>query len=159
MRGRVSCWLVWCRDFGRRVRSLVSFWTSTFLFEIVARMKRRRFVMEPRSVLVTEVPSRIFSFSFLQQFRTEMSTSKNSPRIVLACRNPGTKLTNNLPSLAFFLRDTLILLWFIFSLPLRVAVQRSNFRRLLRTVEALSDLGPELTAEREFAQTARVMLS
>ena len=89
----------------------------------------------------------------------EMSTSKNSPRIVLACRNPGTKLTNNLLSLAFFLRDTLILLWSIFSLPLRVAVQRSNFRRLLRTVEALSDLGPELTAEREFAQTARVMLS
>jgi putative nucleotidyltransferase with HDIG domain len=40
-----------------------------------------------------------------------------------------------------------------------VAVQRDNFRRLLRTVEALSDLGPELTAEREFSQTARVMLS
>src|SRR5438067_12011427 len=88
-----------------------------------------------------------------------MSTSKNSPRIVLACRNPGTKLTNNLPSLAFFLRDTLIWLWFIFSLPLRVAVQRSNLRRLLHTVEELSDLGPELTAGREFAQTARVMLS
>src|SRR5437588_11125378 len=89
----------------------------------------------------------------------EMSPSKNSPSIVLACRNPGTKLTNNLPSLAFFLRDTLILLWFIFSLPLRVAVQRSNFRRLLRTVETLSDLGLELTAVREFAHTARVMLS
>jgi putative nucleotidyltransferase with HDIG domain len=40
-----------------------------------------------------------------------------------------------------------------------VAVQRDNFRRLLRTVEALSDLGPELTAERDFPQTARVMLS
>ena len=40
-----------------------------------------------------------------------------------------------------------------------MAVQRDNFRRLLRTVEALSDLGPELTAEREFSQTARVMLS
>jgi putative nucleotidyltransferase with HDIG domain len=39
-----------------------------------------------------------------------------------------------------------------------VAVQRDNFRRLLRTVEALSDLGPELTAERDFPQTARVML-
>ena len=37
---------------------------------------------------------------------------------------------------------------------LRVAVQKKNFRRLLRTVEALSDLGPELTAEREFSQTA-----
>src|SRR5439155_8234171 len=113
-----------------------------------------------RSREQTEVPSRILSFpNFGHDFRMEMSTSKNSPRIVLACRNPGTKLTNNLLSLAFFLRDTLILLWSIFSLPLRVAVQRSNFRRLLRTVEALSDLGPELTAEREFAQTARVMLS
>jgi putative nucleotidyltransferase with HDIG domain len=40
-----------------------------------------------------------------------------------------------------------------------VAVQRDNFRRLLRTVEALSDLGPELTAGREFSETARVMLA
>jgi putative nucleotidyltransferase with HDIG domain len=39
-----------------------------------------------------------------------------------------------------------------------VAVQKNNFRRLLRTVEALSDLGPEMTAEREFSQTARAML-
>src|SRR5208283_5486228 len=34
-----------------------------------------------------------------------------------------------------------------------------NFRRLLRTVEALSDLGPEMTAEREFPQTARAMVA
>jgi len=40
-----------------------------------------------------------------------------------------------------------------------VAGQKTNFRRLLRTVEALSDLGPELTAERDFSQTARVLLS
>ncbi|HET7205498.1 MAG TPA: HD domain-containing phosphohydrolase [Terriglobales bacterium] len=38
-------------------------------------------------------------------------------------------------------------------------MQKSNFRRLLRTVEALSDLGPEMTAERDFSQTARTMLS
>jgi putative nucleotidyltransferase with HDIG domain len=38
-------------------------------------------------------------------------------------------------------------------------VQKNNFRRLLRTVEALSDLGPEMTAEREFPQTARAMIS
>jgi putative nucleotidyltransferase with HDIG domain len=44
-------------------------------------------------------------------------------------------------------------------LPQRVPLQKDNFRRLLRTVEALSDLGPEITAEREFAQTARAMLS
>lgn len=36
---------------------------------------------------------------------------------------------------------------------------KNNFRRLLRTVEALSDLGPELTAERDFSQTAQVMLA
>jgi len=40
-----------------------------------------------------------------------------------------------------------------------VAVQKDNFRRLLRTVEALSDLGPAITGEREFPQTARAMLS
>jgi putative nucleotidyltransferase with HDIG domain len=43
--------------------------------------------------------------------------------------------------------------------PLRVALQKENFRRVLRTVEALSDLGPELTEEREFAQTAILMLN
>ncbi len=45
------------------------------------------------------------------------------------------------------------------SLPRIVAVQKNNFRRLLRTVEALSDLGPEMTAERDFPETARTMLA
>jgi putative nucleotidyltransferase with HDIG domain len=40
-----------------------------------------------------------------------------------------------------------------------VAIETQNLRRLLRTVEALSELGPELTAEREFPETARRMLS
>src|SRR5579872_7370985 len=40
-----------------------------------------------------------------------------------------------------------------------MAVQKDNFRRLLRAVEALSDLGPAMTAEREFPQTAQAMLS
>jgi putative nucleotidyltransferase with HDIG domain len=38
-------------------------------------------------------------------------------------------------------------------------MQKDNFRRLLRTVEALSDLGPAMTAGREFPQTARAMLT
>ncbi len=38
-------------------------------------------------------------------------------------------------------------------------MQKNNFRRLLRTVEALSDLGPAMTAEREFPDTARTMLA
>jgi putative nucleotidyltransferase with HDIG domain len=46
-----------------------------------------------------------------------------------------------------------------FLLAFSVAVQKNNFRRLLRTVEALSDLGPEMTAEREFSQTARAMVA
>ena len=49
------------------------------------------------------------------------------------------------------------MLWFFAAVC--VAGQKSNFRRLLRTVEALSDLGPELTAERDFQHTARVLLS
>jgi putative nucleotidyltransferase with HDIG domain len=40
-----------------------------------------------------------------------------------------------------------------------VAVPKNNLRRLLRTVEALSELGPEMTAEREFHQTASAMVS
>src|SRR5207245_10791243 len=40
-----------------------------------------------------------------------------------------------------------------------VTVQTTNFRRLLRTVEALSELGPALTAEREFSETSRRMRS
>jgi len=40
-----------------------------------------------------------------------------------------------------------------------LAVQKNNFRLLLRTVETLTDLGPELTAERDFSQTAPLMLS
>jgi len=45
------------------------------------------------------------------------------------------------------------------SLALHQAMQKDNFRRLLRTVEALSDLGPAMTTERDFPQTARAMLS
>jgi putative nucleotidyltransferase with HDIG domain len=39
-----------------------------------------------------------------------------------------------------------------------LSVQKNNLRRLLRTVEALSDLGPEMTAEREFPQRAATMV-
>jgi putative nucleotidyltransferase with HDIG domain len=35
----------------------------------------------------------------------------------------------------------------------------TNLRTLLRTVEALADLGPELTADRDFRQTAHTMLA
>jgi len=38
-------------------------------------------------------------------------------------------------------------------------LQGTNLKKLLRTVEALADLGPELTADRDFRQTARTMLS
>src|SRR5260370_3132174 len=68
------------------------------------------------------------------------------------------KVTNNTLShrgfLACYAQSALAI-----SLPLPVAVQTNNFRRLLRTVEALSELGPELTAEREFSETSRLMLS
>jgi putative nucleotidyltransferase with HDIG domain len=38
-------------------------------------------------------------------------------------------------------------------------LQGTNLKKLLRTVEALADLGPELTADRDFRQTARIMLA
>ena len=41
----------------------------------------------------------------------------------------------------------------------RVNEPKENFRRLLRTVETISELGPHMTAEQEFTQTAHTMLS
>ncbi len=38
-------------------------------------------------------------------------------------------------------------------------MQTADLKKLFRTVEALTDLGPELTADRDFRQTARVMLT
>ena len=38
-------------------------------------------------------------------------------------------------------------------------MQKDNLRRLLRTVEALSDLGPEMTGEQDFPQRARSMVT
>jgi putative nucleotidyltransferase with HDIG domain len=38
-------------------------------------------------------------------------------------------------------------------------LQGTNYKKLFRTVEALADLGPELTADRDFRQTARAMLA
>ncbi len=38
-------------------------------------------------------------------------------------------------------------------------MQAANLKKLLKTVEALADLGPELTADRDFRQTARAMLT
>ena len=40
-----------------------------------------------------------------------------------------------------------------------MAIQTHNFRRLLHTVEALSELGPALAVEHEFSETARRMLN
>ena len=38
-------------------------------------------------------------------------------------------------------------------------MQAANLKKLLKTVEALADLGPELTADRDFRQTARALLT
>ena len=38
-------------------------------------------------------------------------------------------------------------------------MQGTNLKKLLRTVESLAELGPELTADRDFGQTARTMLT
>ncbi len=53
---------------------------------------------------------------------------------------------------------TLRTLWFL-AVPPREALPGANLRKLLRTVEALADLGPELTADRDFRQTARTILT
>jgi putative nucleotidyltransferase with HDIG domain len=43
--------------------------------------------------------------------------------------------------------------------PPQEALQGTNLKKLLRTVEALADLGPALTADRDFRHTARTMLT
>src|SRR2546428_10431785 len=68
---------------------------------------------------------------------------------------PYTTLFRSPPS-PVWLRVTLFVLW-TFLLPPCVAAQKNNFRRLLRTVEALSDLGPALTAARDFPPAPRAM--
>src|SRR4030088_1350970 len=49
-------------------------------------------------------------------------------------------------------------LWFLACTSAR-GLQGTNLKKLLRTVEALADLGPELTADRDFRKTARTMLT
>jgi putative nucleotidyltransferase with HDIG domain len=53
---------------------------------------------------------------------------------------------------------TLITLWFL-ARPPQEALQGTNLKRFIRTFEALTDLGPELTADRDFRQTAHMMLT
>ncbi len=53
---------------------------------------------------------------------------------------------------------TLVLIYLSAS-EIGVGVNRDNLRRVLRTVEALSDLGPQITAEHEFPEIARSMLT
>src|SRR5271167_656972 len=70
-----------------------------------------------------------------------------------------THQTNQQPALAGRCSRMLRSFCSAFSAPLVLAVETNNFRRLLRTVEALSELGPELTAERDFTETSRRMLT
>src|SRR3989454_4958841 len=69
-------------------------------------------------------------------------------------RNCRTKLTNKPPPSPVWLRVTLFVLW-TFLLPPCVAAQKNNFRRLMRTIEPLSDLVPALTVVRGFSRTER----
>src|ERR1700686_4490724 len=49
-------------------------------------------------------------------------------------------------------------LWFLACTSAR-GLQGANLKKLLRTVEALADLGPELTADRDFRQTAGAVVT
>jgi putative nucleotidyltransferase with HDIG domain len=53
---------------------------------------------------------------------------------------------------------TLLALWFLASRSAE-ALLGNNLKKLLKTVETLAILGPELTADRDFRQTAHTMLS
>jgi putative nucleotidyltransferase with HDIG domain len=66
---------------------------------------------------------------------------------------PRTKLTNHSISAECYAERALV------SRTSARGLQGTNLKKLLRTVEALADLGPELTADRDFRQTARTMVS
>ena len=66
---------------------------------------------------------------------------------------PRTKLTNHRFSAGCYAERALV------SRTSARGLQGTNLKKLLRTVEALADLGPELTADRDFHQTARTMVS
>jgi putative nucleotidyltransferase with HDIG domain len=68
-------------------------------------------------------------------------------------RDDRTKLTNNRVSGECYAGDALV------SRTSARGLQGTNLKKLLRTVEALADLGPELTADRDFRQTARTMVA
>ena len=65
---------------------------------------------------------------------------------------PRTKLTNHRISAECYAKRALV------SRTSARGLQGTNLKKLLRTVEALADLGPELTADRDFHQTARTMV-
>jgi putative nucleotidyltransferase with HDIG domain len=81
-----------------------------------------------------------------------------APSLWFHLRYYRIKLTNTLSRAAYFPHGNLKLLCDLAPTS-SVAIQTNNIRRLLHTVEALSELGPALTAEREFSETARLMLS
>jgi transcriptional regulator with GAF, ATPase, and Fis domain len=85
-----------------------------------------------------------------------VAESASSPCILP--RHDRIKLTNTGYRVEHFPRVTLVLLCDLAPTS-SVAIQTQNLRRLLHTVEALSELGPALTAEREFSETSRLMLS
>ncbi len=82
---------------------------------------------------------------------------RTCPFLRKSIQSACTKLTNT-PASLLNLRHATLNSFGDFSAPF-VAVETNNFRRLLRTVEALSDLGPELAAERDFSESSRRMLS
>jgi hypothetical protein len=65
-----------------------------------------------------------------------------------------TKLTNNALRRRCYSDNALVS-----ARPPQEALQGTNLKRFIRTFEALTDLGPELTADRDFRQTARTMLT
>jgi putative nucleotidyltransferase with HDIG domain len=77
---------------------------------------------------------------------------------MLSCSRDRIKLTNNRYRAQCSARVTLILLGDLVPTS-SVAIQTNNLRRLLHTVEALSELGPALAAEHEFSDTARRVLA
>src|SRR4029077_13529064 len=88
-----------------------------------------------------------------------ISISQQESRLLLSFQLPSHQTNQHCSSRARHSPHATLILLCALAPTSSVAIQTNNLRRLLHTVEALSELGPALTAEREFSETSRLMLS
>jgi putative nucleotidyltransferase with HDIG domain len=112
-------------------------------------------IFEPSKTNLIEVITTYGNFCGGANVHSLVVAESISSRCFPSCHR--TKLTTNASHDAPWPHGTLNLLGG--KLRFVLAIQTNNLRRLLHTVEALTDLGPALASERDFAETSHLMLA